>query len=149
MRFSLDSNLLVYSVARTEDARHEAALEIVDRASGVDCWLTLQSLSEFYSVTRRKGIPAATAAAQVENWLGIFPSVAVSSSAVRRAIADHLGSRASYWDALLVATAAEAGCTFVLSEDMADGAVLGGVRIHNPFGVDGVLSDLTRQLLDI
>lgn len=149
MRFTLDSNVLVYAVARSEGVRHEAAREIVNRAAGLDCWLTLQSLSEFYSVTRRKGIPAQTAAAQVENWLTAFPSAAVTASAIRRALTDHLGSLASYWDALLVATAAEAGCTLVLSEDMADGAMLGGVRIHKPFGADGTLSDLTRQLLDI
>jgi len=78
-----------------------------------------------------------------------FPSVGVSATAVRRALADHLGGRASYWDALLVATASEAGCTLVLSEDMADGALLGGVRIHKPFTADGILSNLTRQLLDL
>ena len=66
-RFTLDSNLLVYSVARTEGARHEAALQIVDRAADADCWLTLQSLSEFYSVTQRKNISRVLAAAQVEN----------------------------------------------------------------------------------
>jgi predicted nucleic acid-binding protein len=147
-RFTLDSNLLVYSVARTEGARHEAALEIVNRAVEANCWLTLQSLSEFYSVTRRKNVPRELAAAQVESWLIAFPSVAVSATAIRRALADHLGGRASYWDALLVATAGEAGCTLVLSEDMADGALLGGIRIHKPFTADGMITDLTRQLLD-
>ncbi len=44
--------------------------------------------------------------------------------------------RACYWDALLVATAAEAGCAAILTEDMADGATLFGVRIVNPFAGD-------------
>jgi predicted nucleic acid-binding protein len=148
-RFTLDSNLLVYSVAREEGARHEAARTIVDRAVDADCWLTLQSLSEFYSASRRKNVPREAAAAQVENWLTVFPFVAVSAAAIRRALADHLGGRASYWDGLLVATANEAGCTLVLSEDMSDGAVLGGVRIHKPFTSDGVISELTRELLDL
>jgi predicted nucleic acid-binding protein len=148
-RFTLDSNLLVYSVARDEGARHKAALTIVDRAVDADCWLTLQSLSEFYSVSRRKNVPREIAAAQVENWLTVFPSAAVSAGAIRRALADHLGGRASYWDGLLVATASEAGCTLVLSEDMWDGAVLGGVRIHKPFTADGAISGLTRELLDL
>ncbi|HMD62718.1 MAG TPA: hypothetical protein VKF83_01930 [Stellaceae bacterium] len=40
-------------------------------------------------------------------------------------------------DALLVATAAEAGCNIVLTEDMSDGRILRGVRIHNPFAASG------------
>jgi len=149
LRFTLDSNLLVYSVASEEGARHEAAVEIVNRAVDADCWLTLQSLSEFYSVSRRKNVPRERAAAQVENWLVAFPHIAVSATAIRTALSHHLAGRASYWDALLVTTAAEAGCTLVLTEDMADGAMLGGVRIHKPFTPDGVLSELTRQLLDL
>ncbi len=34
--------------------------------------------------------------------------------------------RASYRDALLVSTASEAGCAVILTEDLSDGAKLGG-----------------------
>jgi predicted nucleic acid-binding protein len=60
-----------------------------------------------------------------------------------------VAGRAAYWDALLTTTAAEAGCNLLLTEDMHDGAFLNGVHIHRPFGSDGSLSELTRQLLDI
>jgi len=129
--------------------RCQLARQIVDRAVDTDCWLTLQSLSEFYWATRRKGaIPRADAAAQVEDWLSLFLCIPASPTAIRRALADSLAGRASYWDALLVATAAEAGCNLVLTEDMADGTFLGGVQIHNPFAGQG-LTNLTRQLLDL
>src|ERR1700746_266458 len=49
--------------------------------------------------------------------------------------------RMSCWDGLLLATAREAGCAAILvailTEDLADGAELGGVRIHNPFAAGG------------
>ena len=150
LRFTLDTNLLVYSMDSTEGARYELAREIVDRAVDSDCCLTLQSLSEFYWATRRKSaIPREDAAAQVNDWLSLFSCVPASPTAIRRALADNLRGQASYWDALLVATASEAGCAFVLSEDMADGGMLGGVRIHNPFAGGDALTELTRQLLDI
>ena len=61
-RFTLDTNILVYSVDDKDDGRHSLALQIVDRAVEVDCWLTLQSLSEFYwAVTRKRTMPAAGA----------------------------------------------------------------------------------------
>ncbi len=68
-RFTLDTNLLVYSVDATAGVRHQLAIEIVDRATERDCCLTLQALSEFYAAVTRKGmVPAAEAAAQAENW---------------------------------------------------------------------------------
>jgi predicted nucleic acid-binding protein len=149
-RFTLDTNLLVYSVDSRGDGRHDLALELVNRAPDVDCWLTLQSLSEFYVVvTRKRMMPSAEAAAQAQDWLRIFPSVPASENAVLTALADAVAGRASYWDALLVATAAEAGCTLILSEDMADGARLSGVEIHNPFTRSGALTPLARRLLEL
>ena len=60
-----------------------------------------------------------------------------------------VAGRASYWDALLVATAAEAGCRLILTEDLADGTTLGGVAIHNPFAAAGGLTARTRALLGL
>jgi predicted nucleic acid-binding protein len=134
-RFTLDTNVLVYSVDNKAGLRHALAREIVDQAVGRDCRLTLQAVSEFYaSVTRTRVIAPLDAAAQAEDFLLLFPTSAASPMAVRNALAISVAGRASYWDALLVATAAEAGCTTILTEDLADGALLGGVRIINPFG---------------
>lgn len=149
-RFTLDSNLLVYTVDTREGDKHRLAGQIILHAARHDCWLTLQSLSEFYTAATRKRImPLAEAAAQVDDWLGLFRSVAVTANAIRVALADAVAGRASYWDALLVATAAEAGCTLVLSEDMADGARLGGIEIHNPFTRAGGLTTRARRLLEL
>jgi predicted nucleic acid-binding protein len=149
-RFTLDTNLLVYSVDNKAGRRHELAIEIVDRATECDCWLTLQAISEFYFASTRKGIiPPAEAAAQAADWSSAFPCAAASASAVRTALGDAAAGRASYWDALLVATAAEVGCTVILTENLADGAALAGVEIHNPFAADGGLTERTARLLDL
>jgi predicted nucleic acid-binding protein len=149
-RFTLDTNLLVYSVDRASASKHRLALEIVDRAPDVDCWLTLQAVSEFYSAVTRKAImPPSRAAALGGSWLTLFQCAVVSASAVRTALADAVVGRASYWDALLVATAAEAGCKLILTEDIADGSTFGGVAIHNPFAAGGGLTERARGLLDL
>jgi predicted nucleic acid-binding protein len=145
--FSLDTNILVYALDSAAGPRHALAAEIVARAATCDCRLTLQSLSEFYVVVTRKGIvPKAEAAAQVEDWLMLFPALAPTPAAVRAALAHASTGRASYWDALLVATAGEGGCGTALSEDMADGGRLGSVTIVNPLQGDS-LSDVTKRLL--
>ena len=149
-RFTLDTNLLVYSVNLDAGPRHVTAVQIVRSAVNRDCWLTLQAVSEFYAAVTRKGYAsAAGSAATANDWLATFPCAAVSANAIRVALADAVAGRASYWDALLVATAAEAGCTLILTEDLADGGTLGGVGIHNPFDGAGGLTERARALLGI
>jgi predicted nucleic acid-binding protein len=147
-RFTLDTNLLVYTVDSAAGIRHRLARDIVLSAVSLDCWLTLQAISEFYAVTTRKMIvPRADAAGQAADWLDLFPCVAASDSAVRTALSAASAGRASYWDALLLATAAEAGCIIILTEDLTDGEELVGVQIHNPFSQAGELTRRTCQLL--
>ncbi|HWD58146.1 MAG TPA: PIN domain-containing protein [Stellaceae bacterium] len=148
-RFTLDSNVLVYAVDGRAGLKHETARQIVLAAARLDCWLTFQSVSEFYvAVTRKRIVPAAAAAERVVDWMTAFRCLAVSGRTIQAALPNAVARRSSYWNALLVATAAEAGCNLVLTEDMADGTFLSGVQIHNPFVIGG-MSDMTRQLLDL
>jgi len=149
-RFTLDTNLLVYAIDSAAGARHDAAGQIIQHAVRLDCWLTLQAVSEFYAAVTRKGIvQPPDAAAQAADWLDLFPCTAASEAAARTALADAAVGRASYWDALLVATASEAGCRVILTEDLVDGADLGGVRIRNPFSASGELTEHARGLLGL
>jgi predicted nucleic acid-binding protein len=133
-RFSLDTNILVYALDAGAGDRHTLASRIVDRAVHCDCCLTLQSVSEFFAVVTRKRLVArAEAVAQARDWLDMFRTASASADAVRTALDTAAAGRASYWDALLVATAAEAGCTTILTEDLADGSLMHGVHILNPF----------------
>jgi predicted nucleic acid-binding protein len=133
-RFTLDTNILVYALDRQAGDRHGVACRIIDLAVRADCYLTLQSISEFYAaVTRKHLVPVAGARDQALDWLDMFPTVSASAGAVRTALATAGAGKASYWDALLVITATEAGCTTILTEDLAHGTVLAGVRIINPF----------------
>ena len=146
-RFTLDTNILVYSIDSQAGFRRRMAAQVIDLALRLDCWLTLQVVSEFYAAATRKGRMAATdAAAQAGDWLELFPCLPSSPTAVRTALSAAASARASYWDALLIATAAEGGCTVMLTEDLADGAVLGGVRVLNPFG-DGTLTSAAMDIL--
>jgi len=132
--FSLDTNILVYALDRQAGHRHVLAARIIDQAVLGNCRLTLQSISEFYAAVARKRLVSPTeAAAQAQDWLEMYPTVPASVTAVRTALATAAAGQASYWDALLIATAAEAGCTSILTEDLADGSRLLGVRILNSF----------------
>ena len=133
-RFTLDSNVLV-CVFDGGDRRREAAEEILARAARRPCVLTAQSLGEFFFATTRKGIlPRAAAAEQVRRWLVLFPSPAMPTpDCIPFALEAAAAGRLGYWDAMLLATAAAASCAAVISEDMADGATLGTVRVVRAF----------------
>ena len=148
-RFSIDTHILVYSFDASAGWRHRLAHDIIAAAKQVDCWLTLQSVGETYAaLTRKRKTTAQAADAIVEGLLQLFPTIGHSEASVRQGARDAAAGRLSFWDAVLVATAGEAGCTAVLSEDMADGARFGAVEIVNPFAGPR-LSDRAAALLGL
>jgi predicted nucleic acid-binding protein len=146
-RITLDTNILVYALDRGAGTRHVMAREIVAKAPFIDCRLTLQSISEFFWVVSRKRlVPVADAADQARDWLALFPIVTATDSAMRTALGSVVSGQVAFWDALLVATAGEAGCTTILTEDLGDGSTLHGVRILNPFGAAGLAPEAEMLL---
>jgi predicted nucleic acid-binding protein len=138
-RFTLDTNILVYSVDRLAGVRHQLAGRILELAPRRDCVLTLQAVSEFFAVASRKGLmPRADAADMARIWLNLFQTVPASPSAVAAALDSAAAGVASYWDALLLATAAEAGCVAILTGDLGSGHVHLGVKVVAPFVGDGL-----------
>lgn len=133
-RFSLDSNVLIYSVDAASPGRHRRAVDIVEAAIRRDCILTLQALVEFYhAATRKRYVTPSEAAAKVEELGTVFPVAAAEYGDVLSALPATVAARSSMWDALLLATVEQAGCTLLLSEDMGDGARYGAVTVVNPF----------------
>lgn len=147
-RFTLDANVLVYAEER-DDRRQAAAALIVERASQAGGVLTLQVLGEFFQVvTRKRKLEPALAARRVAALLAAFPNPrAPTEAALRHALAAAVARRFSYWDALLLATAAEAGCAALISEDMGAGAALAGCRVVTAFAPNGDASPAALALL--
>jgi predicted nucleic acid-binding protein len=133
-RFSLDANVLVYALDTTDPARHRRAVDIVEAAIGRQCILALQTLTEFYHAAARKRIASGREVARkVEEMSAVFPVVAADPAALLRALPLAATGRNSIWDALMLATLEQAGCTLLLSEDMGDGAKFGKLTVVNPF----------------
>lgn len=131
---TLDTNILIYAIDRYSGAKHLTARQIVDEAARRSGLLTLQALGEFFHATTRKGLlPHSEAADYIDEWRTVFPVVAADESALENAIDAVVDHGFSFWDAMLWATAREAGCTVILSEDMQHGRMLGEVEFVNPF----------------
>lgn len=136
-RFSLDTNILVYAVDRDAGERHERSRLLMGRAAQRDCVLTIQAVAEFFHATTRKNLlKPARASAFVRDWLDVFHVTSADDTALVDAMDAVEEHRLSFWDALLWATARQAGCAAILSEDMQDGRRLSGVELINPFAAD-------------
>ncbi len=133
-RITLDTNILIYSLDRQAKEKHQQSIEIIQKALSLDCLLTLQSLSEFYSATtRKKLLPTKIAGEQIQDWLALFPVATAKPNTLTKAINMCHAHCLSFWDAMLLATARDAGVTLVLSEDFNHSQTIDGIKIINPF----------------
>ena len=134
MRFSIDTNILIYSIDTDAGLKHDAACSLMDALADKDCVLTLQALAEFFhAVTRKNKMPVEEAAAMVKDWMELFPVVVADGRALRGAMRLKEEASFSFWDAMIVETAKAAGVTRLLTEDLQDGRLLGTLQIENPF----------------
>ncbi|MFN3233658.1 MAG: PIN domain-containing protein [Alphaproteobacteria bacterium] len=137
-RFTLDTNLLIYSIDTDSGTRHEVSKSIVIRAAMADCVLTLQVLGEFFHAVTRKGhLPAASARDFVTHWIQVFPVCAANEQTLAEAMRWVDQDRLSFWDAMIIGAAREASCSVILTEDMQDGRQLEGIELINPFSATG------------
>jgi predicted nucleic acid-binding protein len=130
----LDTNILVYA-ALAEDAgdrRPAIAKALVERGAIV----SVQVLNEFAQVARRKlnrSWPEITSAlAAFRKFLEEPRALTIATHEAALKIAERDGF--SFYDCLIIASAVEAGCSTLLSEDMQNGRVVDGrLTIRNPF----------------
>ena len=130
--FFLDTNILIYAAAATavEKPKRDVARELLSRDGA---GLSVQVLAEFYvNATSKFKLPEAAVVRILES-LEAYPVLPVSESVFWSALAIRKRYQVSYWDAAIIAAAAEMGCTTVYSEDLNHGQVYDAVQVVNPF----------------
>lgn len=130
----VDANVFVYAQDRRGAHKHrraEAWLEELWRAQLGRT--STQALSEFYAVaTRKLKVAPEIAWGEAERYFAWNP-LAVDEALLRRARDLERRFRLSWWDAMIVGAAQLQGCVLLLTEDLQDGAALGGVTVRSPF----------------
>jgi len=112
--------------------RRSARAEALMAEGGV---IGVQVLIEFTSVVRRK---LSWDWPQVDAALSVISELMGSAYPLTTEIHAHAlklarGSTLSFYDALVIAAAADAGCSVLLTEDMQHGRKFGGVTVQSPF----------------
>lgn len=134
----LDTNVLIYAVSSSplEAAKKDRALDLIE---GEDFGLSAQVLQEFYvNVTRKiaQPLPSDLAVELLEQFRQ-FPLVLTDYPLVVAGVETSMRYGISYWDGAIVAAAKILGAGVLYSEDLSHGQEYGGVRVVNPFLVEG------------
>lgn len=135
-RAFVDTNVVADAADESpaERAKHDAAVELLAH-DPENLVLSTEVLQEFYHVVTRKlekplDPQRAAAATRALTRLDVVGS---DAELVLEAIDTSRSAQLSIWDALIIEAARRAGCERVISEDLADGQTIRGVRIENPF----------------
>jgi predicted nucleic acid-binding protein len=134
VRVAFDTNILIYMESRIGEPRGEIARDLLDRIPDSSIILPAQVLGEFVRVgVFKQGRPISEVRRRLLQWIDGYAVVATTPQIVTQAI-DLVEARSiGLWDAIVVASAADAGCRFLLSEDMQAGFSWAGVTIVDPF----------------
>jgi predicted nucleic acid-binding protein len=129
-----DTNVLLYAHDTKDLAKQETARSLIAKElAGARMVLSTQVLSEYFvAATRKLGLAHSDAIDGVHR-LSACEIVGVEVGHVIDAARISQDHQLSYWDALIVSTAAAAGCTLLYTEDLNDGQVIADVRVTNPF----------------
>jgi predicted nucleic acid-binding protein len=135
----VDTNVFVYARDprdAAKQARAEEWLAVLWR--GFAGRTSIQVLSEYYNSVTRKltpGVPPDEAWLDTRLLLAWDPHP-VDAALLRRAREVEQRWQLSWWDGMVVAAAQLQGCGVLLTEDLQDGAVYGGVTVRSPFTLD-------------
>lgn len=133
-RVFIDTNVFVYADDADEPARRALAQEIIGRLSAEErAVLSTQVLVEYVAAgVRRLGLTLSQCR-QAVLLMSRLEVVVIKPEHVLGALDLAAAHSLSHWDALIIKSAAMAGCATLLTEDMQHGRTIDGVRIENPF----------------
>ena len=132
-RFFIDTNILVYSSLKDELTKHDRAVSFITSLKGNNVFVSTQVLSELYVALLKHGVEEASIVKILTQITDVFNVMAITLDTVVSAWKLKKRHQFSYWDSLIVASALEAGCTSLFTEDMQHGQILGKkIKIINP-----------------
>lgn len=133
----LDTNVFIYQLETTDPRKSTMADALIrDAVATGNACISYQVVQECMNTVLRKAeVPLDTSGARayLDHVLSPLVRVTASTHLYQRALDINYRYRYSFYDALIVAAALEAGCSRLLSEDFQDGQTIDSLTIENPF----------------
>lgn len=133
----LDTNIFVYSFDNRDSRKRNVALELIHKTSeATTARISYQVVQEFVNVATKKfanPLKPSDARMYVESIMSSMWQVNSSLGLTNKALEIQERWAYSFYDSLIIASALEAGCSILYSEDLQHGQTIEGLKIINPF----------------
>lgn len=128
----IDSNIIIYAYSIDEPKKMAIARDILLTHEAV---LSTQTINEFVNITTRKKMLNNIQILEViDDLFSVFTIVLIDQRVIQKALALANKHHYSYFDSLMLASALQAECSILYSEDMHHNQVLEKkLQIINPF----------------
>jgi len=147
MKVALDTNVLAYAEGTNGYLMRDRALRLIEELPSEWIVLPAQALGELFSVLVKKAkLRPTKARASVLSWRDAYQTIETSSAIVVSALDLACDHQVTIWDAIILSSAADAGCRLLLSEDLQEGFTWRGVTVTSPFATS--LHPLLGGILD-
>lgn len=134
MKAFFDTNVIVYAHDRGAGRKQLRAIDLLDRhARAGTLVVSTQVLVESYNALQRAALLTREAALAVVEALTLATVMPANAAFVLRSLKLSQRFQLSHWDALVVQTAIDAGCTALYTEDLHAGQRFDEVEVVNPF----------------
>lgn len=137
-RVFLDTNIFVYSFDLRDLRKRDLALDLIHKTSDAStARISYQVVQEFVNVATKKfsnPLKSSDARMYVESIMSPMWHVNSSLGLAIKALGIQERWSYSFYDSMIIASAIEAGCSILYSEDLQHGQTIEGLRIINPFG---------------
>lgn len=132
-RAFIDTNIFIYLYSDNADdlKKRHLAYKVMEQ---YDCQISTQVINEFSNICIKK---LKITINQIQGFIIQMCSYCdlayIDEDTIDKALGIHAKYGYAYYDSLMVASALERGCIYLLSEDLADGQVIEGLTIKNIF----------------
>jgi predicted nucleic acid-binding protein len=129
----IDTNVLVYAYFNTDSFKHAKSVSFLENHH-YDYIISAQVLSEFCNVGIKK-MKSSVLKIQnnIEAILADCDLAIISEKTIYKALSIQEKHKFSYYDSLIISSALENGCKYLLSEDLTNKQEIEGLVIRNIF----------------
>ena len=134
----VDTNIFVYARQAGEPRKQLVAMQWIERLWRDQLGRTsIQVLNELHVTLTRKIHPALSPDSSWDHISTLFAWDPQPFNAELLTRAREISRRhtLSWWDSLIVSAAQAQSCALLLTEDLQDQAIYGGITVHNPFAL--------------
>lgn len=130
----VDSNIFIYAKIKSQDSEKHIGAQSLLRSLDKQVIISVQVLNEFYNTLDRIGVDDATIQGFLKQIMKSTTTQSINKSTIELCWDMRNVYHYSYYDSLILASAFEAGCAILYSEDMQHGQVIEKkLKIVNPF----------------